>query len=770
MPLPQIADQAKELDRRLREISKDLGPTPELSSGAMGRAAEVSERVRQTDDLLAGLPSMMQLQNEDRYWRALAEQYNSQRKLLTARAASIEEKARLMDAEQTRWQATRDDVGSKPGLEVVVNRIDQELDSIRKLRSDAQEQLNQILTLQNDIAEQDREISLVLRKLDDTQSRLRSRLFERDSSPLWTTAGLWPPDQPLSAVIYLSTSRAFAGAGDFLRARKALIIGTVATYIFALLGAFRLKRHANSVLPGSQVFARPFAVALLVALLMTIGIPALAPAGVSFVLSFLYLVPVVRLLPLLAGPGIRRVIYALCVFCMLEWVYLVLQFGAVFKRELFALVIFLAVAVFARLTRSSVLDMKSLSRRHWLLFLAIRTSVFLLAASVIANLLGYVSLSQVLGVGTVLSAFTLAQLYTVVRVLSLALAIILGSTWFQSLPDANGDVIERWARRFLLAGAALVWINVDLYLFTVRGSVVSALDDVLQYPIGYGKAHITLGGTLSIVLLLSLGYVIAKVASFILGKILLPRVSLQGGMAYAISRVTYYVLLVALFFAALANAGLELNKFTVVTGALGVGVGFGLQNIVNNFASGLIVLFERPIRVGDTVEISGIQGIVRRIGARSSTVLTAQGAEVIFPNSSLVSNQVTNWTLSSTRRRVEIHVGVSYGADPEVVLELLTEVARGNPRVLSYPQPQTSFLGFGENSLNFELTFWAAQSIWFELKSEIGLAVLRTLRKAGIEIPYPQRDLHIRSIESLNKEEAPPAQESTNIKRMAGRS
>lgn len=780
VPLPQIADQAEELDRLLRDIEKDLEPIPELlNSGpeAKAQAEDVADRVRQTQDLLDGMPSMMQLQNEDRYWRALAEQYGRQRKLLTARAAGIEEKMRLLDAEQIRWQATRDEVADKPGLEVVVTRIDRELDSIGKLRADAQEQLNQILTLQNDIAEQDHEISIMLRKLEEAHERLRGRVFERDGNPLWRDRQLRFPDQPASELILLSVRRGFAGTRDFLLARKALAIGAGATYIVALLMALRLKKYVatagkrEEVVPGLRVFVRPFSVALLVTLLTTIGLTASAPTGVSFVVSLFYLVPVVRLLPLLTGPGMRKVVYTACVFYAFEWAHLVLQFGAVFKRELFVVIVVLAVIIFAWLTRPSVLRMESRSRWRRLLLAGIRIGLFLLASSVLLNILGYLSLSQILGVGTLFSAFIFALLYTMVRVLGLALAIILDSAWFQALPDGNSEVIERWAQRLLVLGAALLWINVDLYLFTVRGTVVDALKGVFEYPIGYGKTHITLGGTLSIVVFLVLGYGIANIASFIFGKVLLPRASLKGGMAYAISRVTYYVLLAALFFAALANAGLELNKFTVVTGALGVGLGFGLQNIVNNFASGLIVLFERPIRVGDTVEISGILGTVRRIGARSSTVLTAQGAEVIFPNSNLLSNQVTNWTLTSTRRRVEIHVGVSYSTDPEVVVGLLTEVARGNSRVLSFPQPQTSFLGFGENSLNFELTFWAPQAIWFDLKSEIGLEVLGALRKAGIEIPYPQRDLHVRSIESLNnnKEEAPQASESTNIKRMAGR-
>jgi small-conductance mechanosensitive channel len=145
---------------------------------------------------------------------------------------------------------------------------------------------------------------------------------------------------------------------------------------------------------------------------------------------------------------------------------------------------------------------------------------------------------------------------------------------------------------------------------------------------------------------------------------------------------------------------MELNKFTLVTGALGVGVGFGLQNIVNNFASGLILLFERPIRVGDTVEMKWLVGIVKRIGARSSTIQTGEDAEVIVPNSNLISNEVINWTLSSVRRRVNISVGVAYGAEPERVLSLLIEVPAAHSGVTRNPKPEAYFVGFGDSALN----------------------------------------------------------------------
>ena len=191
----------------------------------------------------------------------------------------------------------------------------------------------------------------------------------------------------------------------------------------------------------------------------------------------------------------------------------------------------------------------------------------------------------------------------------------------------------------------------------------------------------------------------------------------------------------------------------MITGALGVGVGFGLQNIVNNFASGLILLFERPIRVEDTVELNGLVGTVKRIGGRSSTILTFQGAEVIVPNSNLLSNQVINWTLSSPWRRVDIPVGVAYGSDPKEIIKLLVSVAEKNSGVMHEPAPMAFFLGFGESALNFELRFWSArQDTWFQLKSDVAISVAQALQENGIEIPFPQRDLHMRSVEPQVKE------------------
>jgi small-conductance mechanosensitive channel len=187
----------------------------------------------------------------------------------------------------------------------------------------------------------------------------------------------------------------------------------------------------------------------------------------------------------------------------------------------------------------------------------------------------------------------------------------------------------------------------------------------------------------------------------------------------------------------------------VLTGALGVGVGFGLQNIVNNFVSGLILQFERPIHIGDVLDIDGTTGKVSRIGIRSSTVKTFQGAEVIIPNANFISNKVINWTLSESLRRVELPVGVAYGSDVKMVAKLLEQPATAHESVLTSPAPAVYFKEFGDSSLNFELQFWVMQeSNVVKVKSEVALDVMRLLNEAGVEIPFPQRDLRLRSVDA----------------------
>jgi len=199
---------------------------------------------------------------------------------------------------------------------------------------------------------------------------------------------------------------------------------------------------------------------------------------------------------------------------------------------------------------------------------------------------------------------------------------------------------------------------------------------------------------------------------------------------------------------ALSVAGFAFTNLAIIAGALSVGIGFGLQNIVNNFVSGLILLFERPIKTGDWIVAGGTEGYVKRIRMRSTLIQTFDRADVIVPNSELISSQVTNWMLYDTRGRAKVAVGVAYGTDTQLVKEVLLKVAEEHPDVIkdgSSPEPRVLFLGFGDSSLNFELRCHISNiDNRLQCVSDMNFAVDAAFRAHGIEIPFPQRDIHIR--------------------------
>jgi small-conductance mechanosensitive channel len=210
---------------------------------------------------------------------------------------------------------------------------------------------------------------------------------------------------------------------------------------------------------------------------------------------------------------------------------------------------------------------------------------------------------------------------------------------------------------------------------------------------------------------------------------------LARGIPYAISTMLHYAILLLGFFVALGALGIDLTKLTILAGAFSVGIGFGLQNIVNNFVSGLILLFERPIKVGDVIEVGGNVGEVTRIGIRASVIRTADGSEVIVPNGSLISSQVTNWTFSDRKRAVEVSVNVTGGADPQHVVELLKTTAAAHPGVAKEPPPHVYVTNFSAGALTFQLRAWIDRyEDLAQLRSDLSLAVNNVLAREKIAI------------------------------------
>ncbi|MFC1551992.1 mechanosensitive ion channel family protein [Candidatus Latescibacterota bacterium] len=193
-----------------------------------------------------------------------------------------------------------------------------------------------------------------------------------------------------------------------------------------------------------------------------------------------------------------------------------------------------------------------------------------------------------------------------------------------------------------------------------------------------------------------------------------------------------------------------MTALAALSAVLMVGIGFGLQNITSNFISGLIMLFERPIQVGDYVDVAGVFGKVNTINARATTVTSVDNVSIIVPNSQFISESLVNWSYKDPRIRFHVKVGVSYGSDVDLVRDTLLEVGNSHPKVLKDPEPLAIFYEFGDSSLNFDLLVWTDKPLkQFIIKSDLNYAIVHAFREKGIEIPYPQRDLHVRSSISL---------------------
>jgi potassium-dependent mechanosensitive channel len=270
---------------------------------------------------------------------------------------------------------------------------------------------------------------------------------------------------------------------------------------------------------------------------------------------------------------------------------------------------------------------------------------------------------------------------------------------------------------------------------------------------GWGVTVLGLRITIGRILFAVIVVYLALTASWLARTVVSTRIAsgwgLERGVAESINALVHYAVITLGVLLALGALGVELQSFAIVIGALGVGIGFGLQNVVNNFVSGLILLFERPVRVGDTVEIAGEWGTIKKIGLRSTVVVTFSQSELIVPNGDLVSEKVTNWSLTNPVTRLAIPVGVAYGSDVQKVLRILVESARAHPSVADEPQQMALFTGFGDSSLDFELRVWVREiAARLPAKSAVLAEIDRRFREEEIEIPFPQRDLHLRSVDA----------------------
>ena len=349
-----------------------------------------------------------------------------------------------------------------------------------------------------------------------------------------------------------------------------------------------------------------------------------------------------------------------------------------------------------------------------------------------------------------------------VTFLGLIACVGLFAAGFLTVKILQSDAVRRFFSRFKIDTNFIAIVTTILSLASIVFFTVSAINAAgipLAWNAGLPAIKLSLLQIFLLVALLIVVFWISSGTKRFLFNRLLAQSGLDRSLQYAIAQVVSNVVLVVGIFIVLENTGIHLAALTVFAGAVGVGVGFGLQNIASNFISGLVILVERPITIGDRVEVAGIAGQVEHIRARSTVIRTNDNIMMIVPNTKFIDSPVTNWTYGDRRVRFRIPVGVAYGSDVNKVRNALLAVAHENPHTLKEPAPTVSLDQFGDSSIDFKLIVWtsAMSDRPSRYRSDLNFAIADKFHEVGIEFPFPQHDVHIRDgmlkVENVTKKE-----------------
>ncbi|MEO8604972.1 MAG: mechanosensitive ion channel domain-containing protein, partial [bacterium] len=756
LPLADVATKADEVGVFLQQLDERLAggaAIDAISSALPTTVQQIVDRAAAGQRALAGNPALREVDSLTTAWRATRDQLNDWIATVTGRVNELEREIGGLDDLRAIWRATHDQAQAEGAPPELIDRTDTVLNALLAARKGIEARRKALLVLQDRLVEALASTREPVNQL--TTYRRDTRLFVANVPPLpvgLRTLESWPAAwSRVSDSTAAEWREAVAFLSDQGMRLMLPLLALVTLWLVLRRGrgaAAKWLAEDPSLARAAGVFESPLAAALVVSLVVWRWLLPDPPPMVDEGLRALALLPALYILRRLVDPPLVPALWALIVFYFSDRCCRLLAPQPVFEQALFVVEMLGAALFLAWLVRSGRLRAVFASASRWAPA-ADRTAralvgLFLLAA--VAGGLGFMQLARYLQEALVDSSGLAVVLFGVLQVLEGLWAFLLRTRLLRRLRmvERHLTLLQARGERFLGWCTFAAWALGSLINARVFEPLRHGVDRVLNAPLALGTLSVSLGAVLAFAVTVWLSFLISRFVRFLLEEDVFPRLSMTRGVPYALSNLVHYAVLFIGFLFALAAMGVDLNKFTLLAGAFGVGIGFGLQNIVNNFVSGLIMLFERPVQVGDVVSLANVYGEVRRIGIRSSTLRTVEGADVIVPNGEFVSGTVTNWTLSDRLRRIDVQVGVAYGSDPEKILALLRAVAGAHAYIVETPKPVALFTAFGDSALNFELRAWTDNfDQWVATRSELAVAINAKLIEAGISVPFPQRDVNV---------------------------
>jgi len=758
----EVSEKSVETLEVLKEISEAIKPTEKISEIHESIPSYLSSidhilNDSQYQNLEAlNIRKLQKLQSELLIYIA---SLNEWKNILKLKIEIYNENRTLLKKSAELWDETKLNAVKENAPQAIQEQILSIISHLKELEDVSKKNYDNTLTDLNSITTKIVKIDNMTDSLKKAEMKSSNDIFSQNSLPLFdffSTQSLSPVNFVLGvkssfierykeSINYFQTKL----SRWYLFLILSILIILLVAYFNYLHSKKRLFVKESSLHKKDFYFMRmPIAtIVILVALAVVIIFPDYPASVMQYLLLFLIL-PVARIIQTFIQKEQRKFLYIFLALYALN----IFDSNAVtnsFEARLFSLTLSLGLLYFILvLIQKSLLEsavnkyIKPFASKLFILFTA------LLTIAILSNIYGGVLLSSRILNGVFITIYSALIFYTIYIVLSGYIIII-----FRRRVDTTSNVMELYSQKIEHTTIVIIkivmflwWIKVVLETLSLYPFVLEYNDMFMELSWKISSTVITVKAIVNFIAIVIGTWMVSKLVITVLNVEVFARFSFPRGVPTAITTTLNYIIVISGTIIALSSLGVTPEQFTLVFGALGVGIGFGLRNIIANFVSGIIMVFERPVQIGDTIEVNSTLGSVQSIGARSTTIKTFDGSEVIIPNADFIAKDITNWTLSDEYRRKLVVFKVDYDSDVEEVLSIMHDVAVSHKDVLKDPEPLATFKGFGENYLEFKLYFWLTDNL-IVAPSEVSIGIYKALKEAGIKMPMPKQETYLKKVE-----------------------
>lgn len=740
------AESLKEDSAALTAVIAEIRDIDKLSENLVGIKTRLSDLKTKLENIensgTYGFEKISQLRSNT---RSLLETIGQELRSITEKLEQAGSLRQTWRVKEVSWANNKSALSGEDGASVAA--VFKEAGKIIQLALKDMENIETPLVgFQQKVFELQREAQVLGTGLDKLLGEMRKDLFRKSRPAMFTptffkqfNSATWEEFWLGLATLELPAARFYSTYGWIFVLQ--LLIFTLAIYFFKTL-----KNRKIEQLNLDFILERYISASLLLGMLLPLPLFEEKPLLVSLIFAGIIAVSAARLAAgVIERPWRRRLIYIVVALFLLVQFFNFISLPATLLRTFIAAV-GLAGAIFCGWRTWANKDDSS----AFLFNAGVKIGGMVLVLVFLSQVAGYVAMSSHLLDVLIKSVFLGLIAWMLDLIARGALEL-----FFDSEMLRKNKIIDKHHHLFINRGHLVVDIIVVFVAVANMLSVWGFFDNathaagaILAMGFNLQGIKISFGLLISAIVALYLALFASWLIQAILNEEVYPRKKVDRGVGISINHLIQYAFVLVGIALAFSTLGIGMQNLTVIIGALGVGIGFGLQNIVNNFASGLILLFERSIKVGDVVQVKGEWGVIKSLGLRATVVETFDRSEMIVPNSDLVASTVTNWTLTDRQVRLIVPVGIAYGSDIDLATRILGQIAQDSPAIMQFPAPSVLFLNFGASSLDFELRCWVADiDTRMKTKNEINREIDRLFRENNIEIPFPQQDLHIRSMD-----------------------